>query len=319
MPGHGVVPALTRLDGGSQNEMYVVQRAGWRCVVRSPPADATADRLKAFQREARILQALNGTDVPHPGLIGVCEDSDVAGRPVLVMELVDGWSVSSLGAWPAPFDVDRSAKSGLAFALVKAAAQLASVDWATRGLDGFGRPEGFLERQVDRWLAFYEPIRTRALPGIDEVAAWLRANVPSNFTPGIMHGDYSFANVMFAHGAPARLIAIIDWEMATIGDPLLDLAWCLMDWPSPASERSTRPGDLSNMPAKSALLDHYESFSGRSTRNIQYYDVLAMFKRAIVLEASVHRDQTGRRDPRTALFAERVLELMRRAARVAEG
>jgi aminoglycoside phosphotransferase (APT) family kinase protein len=320
IPGNGI-PSLRRLSGGTQNEMHLVERSGGRCVMRRPPTDASADRLKAFRREARILQALDETDVPHPGVLGVCEDPEVSRTPVLMMEFLDGWSVSALGEWPAPFGAEKSARAGLAFALVEAAATLASVDWVARGLEDFGRPDGFLDRQVARWLAFYEPIRTRTIPGVDEVATWLRSNVPSSLTPGIMHGDYQFANVMFAHGAPARLTAILDWDMATIGDPLLDLAWCLMDWPSPpftGFEPPTRPGDLDGMPDRSALLDRYEACSGRSTRNIGYYDVLALFKRAIVLEASVYRERTGRGDPRTAPFAQRVLQLMGRAVDLAE-
>lgn len=321
LPGAGAL-SLTRLGGGTQNETYLVERDGWRCVARRPAPDASDDRIKAFRREARVLQALDGTDVPHPGVLGVCDDREVSGTPVLVTELVDGWSVSALGEWPEPFHADLSAKAGLAYSLVEVAAKLASVDWAACGLEGFGRPDGFLERQVDRWLAFYEPIQTRVLPGIAEVAAWLRSNVPSSCVPGIMHGDYQFANVMFAHGPQARIAAVLDWEMATIGDPLLDLAWALMGWPSTSSgaqEPSTRPGDLTGMPERPALLERYEACSGRSTEHFEYYEVLALFKRAIVLEASVHRDRIGRADPRTAPNVERVPLLMSSALRVVQG
>src|SRR2546429_610501 len=105
------------------------------------------------------------------------------------------------------------------------AARLAKVDWKASGLEGFGRPNGFHDRQVDRWLGFLGRYQFRELPGFDTAADWLRAHRPATYEPGIMHGDYQFANVMYGHGAPARLAAIVDWEMATIGDPLLDLGW----------------------------------------------------------------------------------------------
>ena len=140
------------------------------------------------------------------------------------MGFVDGWSpMSTRRLWPAPFDTDLEARRGLAFQLVEGIALLGNVDWQAKGLADLGRPEGFHERQVDRWTAFLERIKGRELPGFDEAAAWLRAHRPIDYIPGLMHGDYQFANVMFEHGAPARLAAIVDWEMGTVGDPKLDL------------------------------------------------------------------------------------------------
>ncbi len=121
--------------------------------------------------------------------------------------------------WPAPFDTDLDARRGLAFELVDGIALLSKVDWRAKGLADLGRPDGFHERQVDRWTAFLERIKGRELPGFDEASAWLRAHKPLDFVPGIMHGDYQFANVMYHDGAPARLAAIVDWEMGTVGDP----------------------------------------------------------------------------------------------------
>jgi aminoglycoside phosphotransferase (APT) family kinase protein len=151
-------------------------------------------------------------------------------------------------------------------------------------LDGFGRPDGFHERQVDRWLAFLDTYRVRELPGLDQAADWLRRNHPGHYTPGIMHGDYQFANVMFAHGEPARLAAIVDWEMTTVGDPLLDLAWCLLGYDGENPREDGFYLDMKGMPTRSELLERYEKTSGLSTENIDYYLVLANWKLGIVLE-----------------------------------
>ena len=112
-----------------------------------------------------------------------------------------------------------------------------NVDWRAKGLADLGRPDGFHERQVDRWTAFLERIKGRELPGFDEAAAWLRAHRPIDYIPGLMHGDYQFANVMFENGAPARLAAIVDWEMGTVGDPKLDLGWVVQSWPDDTTRR----------------------------------------------------------------------------------
>ena len=144
------------------------------------------------------------------------------GTPFYIMDVVDGWSPADLGGWAEPFQSDLSLRPALAYELVRGAALLSKVDWQARGLTGFGRPENFHERQVDRWLAFLERIKCRELPGLMEAAAWLRTHQPKHWSPGVMHGDYQFANVMYKHGAPGELAAIIDWDTGTIGDPLLD-------------------------------------------------------------------------------------------------
>lgn len=319
LPGRGQLPKVGRIGGGSQNELYSVERGGLVVALRTPPPSAGEARNKAFAREIRVLSALGGTDVPHPSLVAGETDPGVLGVPFFLMEKIDGWSIMQTRAWPAPFLDDLPARHGLAFAMVEGAARLGSVDWRAAGLADFGRPENFHERQVDRWLRFLEPIRTREIPHLDEVAAWLRTHRPATFEPGIMHGDYSFANVMFRHGRPARLAAIVDWEMATIGDPLLDLAWALMCWPPEGMDVLARPpADLEGMVDRQQLLDHYEKISGRSTEGFDYYVVLARFKLGIVLEQSVYRHAQGLADDRVATFAQNVLNLMFKAAQLAE-
>ncbi len=321
-PGGGEEPLLEQLKGGSQNTLYLIQRGDRRMVLRMPGTRADAARIDGLLREIRLVRALSGTDVPHAGLIAADDTGTVLGMPFYVMHAIDGWSPMD-GGWAAPFDTDLQARRGLAFELVEGAARLGRVDWRAQGLEGFGRPDGFHERQVDRWLKFLDAYQVRELPGLDEAADWLRNNRPGQYKPGIMHGDYQFANVMFAHGEPARLAAIVDWEMTTVGDPLLDLAWCLLGYDGENPREGGFYLDMRGMPTRSELLEHYERVSGLSTENIDYYLVLANWKLGIVLEKTYARAvrlgaQKGGVDPKIKdAFGTMIPELIATAAGLA--
>jgi aminoglycoside phosphotransferase (APT) family kinase protein len=307
------------ISGGSQNEIYELRRADLHCALRIPPPTAPPDRDKGIVREWRITEALNDTDVPSTDAIAVCTDPSVLGRTFYLMGFVDGWSpMETRDRWPTPFDTDLEARRGLAFQLVEGIALLSKVDWRAKGLEDLGRPEGFHERQVDRWTAFFERIRGRELPGFDEASAWLRVHRPLDYVPGLMHGDYQFANVMYHHGAPARLAAIVDWEMGTVGDPKLDLGWVVHSWPEDASGGEGTVGgyvDMTGMPSRTEILAHYATVSGRQVDDLDYYCVLAKWKLAIVLEQGYQRAAS---DPKLQGFGPFVLELMAGAAALAE-
>lgn len=318
VPGSAEPPLLQPLGGGSQNTLYRFEWGGRQMVLRMPGVRADAARIDGLLREIRLVRALSGSDVPHAELIAADDAGELLGLPFYVMQAVDGWSPMD-GGWPAPFDTDITQRRGLAFELVAGAAKLARVNWQARGLEGFGRPDGFHERQVDRWLAFLARYRVRELPGLQQAADWLRRNHPKRYTPGIMHGDYQFANVMFAHGAPATLAAIVDWEMTTVGDPLLDLAWCLLGYDGELPRTDGFYLDLTGMPTRSDLLEHYEKISGLSTENIDYYLVLANWKLGIVLEKTYAAGvRTGNVDPKiTEAFGPMILQLIATAAGLA--
>jgi aminoglycoside phosphotransferase (APT) family kinase protein len=306
LPGRGEPMETTFVSGGSSNEIFEIRRGEHRLALRRPPRVVPEGRNATMLREYRVLEALNGTDVPHPEAFAACDDTSVIGAAFYLMGFVDGWSPMSYGrTWPAPFDTD-----------VDGIARLARVDWRQAGLEGFGKPDGFLERQVDRWLAHLERNGCRDLPGTDVTAAWLREHIPATYEPGIIHGDYQFANVMYRHGAPATLAAIVDWEMTTIGDPLLDLGWVTNGWPREDEDPSqTGYVDMVGMPPKEALLAHYSEVSGRSTADIDYYEILARFKLAIVLEAQYARFQRGGADnPKIEAFGPITIDLMDKAA-----
>jgi aminoglycoside phosphotransferase (APT) family kinase protein len=303
------------ISGGSQNEIYELRRGDLHCVMRIPPPTANSDRDAGILREWRITEALDGTDVPHTPAVAVCTDHSVLGRTFYLMGYVDGWSPMALTdrRWPEPFDSNLHERRGLAFQLIEGAALLSKVDWRAKGLADLGRPDGFHERQVDRWTAFFERIKTRELPGFDEAAAWLRAHKPIDYIPGIMHGDYQFANVMYRHGAPAQLAALLDWEMGTVGDPKLDLAWVVHAWPAnPDEPQAISYVDYQGMPTKSELLQRYVEVSGRQVDDIDYYCVLAKWKLAVILEQT-----TSRGGAKGEAFAPIVKDLMAEAGEFA--
>jgi aminoglycoside phosphotransferase (APT) family kinase protein len=313
------------IAGGSQNEIYEIRRGGLHGALRIPPAAAPESRDDGIMREWRIIEALDGTDVPHTPAIAGCADSSVLGRAFYIMGFVDGWSPMGLETapdgsrpWPAPFDADLDARKGLAYQLVEGIALLGNVDWQAKGLQDLGRPDGFHERQVDRWTAFLERIKGRELPGFDEAAAWLGAHRPIDFVPGLMHGDYQFANVMYQDGAPAQLAAIVDWEMGTVGDPKLDLGWVVQSWPTDTMAVDSAAAtyvDMYGMPSRDEVLAHYAAISGRQVDDIDYYVILAKWKLAIVLEQGFQRAND---DVKLVAFGPVVLDLMKGAAELAE-
>jgi aminoglycoside phosphotransferase (APT) family kinase protein len=318
LPGKGEPITAGYVSGGSQNEIYEIRRGELHGAVRIPPPTAPANRDEGILREWRIIEALDGTDVPCTPALGMCADTSVLGRPFYMMGFVDGWSPMNSKGWPAPFDTDLEARQGLAYQLVEGIALLGNVDWKDRGLHDLGRPDGFHERQVDRWTAFLERIKGRALPGFDVAAAWLRAHRPIDYIPGLMHGDYQFANVMFEHGAPARLAAIVDWEMGTVGDPKLDLGWVLQGWPDDtnAPEVSGQGyADLYGMPSRDEIAKHYAEASDRQVDDLDYYLILARWKLGVVLEQGYQRAGD---DEKLQAFGPIVLDLMQGAADLAE-
>ncbi|MEY2570376.1 MAG: hypothetical protein QOE63_726 [Acidimicrobiaceae bacterium] len=308
------------ISGGSQNEIYEIPRGELHGALRIPPTTAPESRDDGIWREWRIIEALDGTDVPHTAAIAACKDPSILGRAFYIMGFVDGWSPMGIerGKWPAPFDTDLDARAGLAYQLVEGIALLSKVDWQAKELQDLGRPDGFHERQVDRWTAFLERIKGRELPGFDEASTWLRAHKPIDFIPGLMHGDYQFANVMYRDGAPAQLAAIVDWEMGTVGDPKLDLAWTVQSWPAntmaPDASGSSYV-DMYAMPSRTQVLERYAQVSGRQVDDIDYYLVLAKWKLAVVLEQGFQRAGD---DEKLQAFGPIVLDLMKGAAELAE-
>lgn len=319
LPGKAEPLEARFLSGGTQNVIYEIRRGEHTCVLRMPPPGAPPDRDKGILREWRIIEALDGTEVPHTAAVGVCADPDVLGRPFYLMGFADGWSpMDTHGRWPEPFNSDLSLRPGLSYQLAEGIALLSKVDWQAKGLSDLGRPDGFHERQVDRWIGFLDRIKNRELAGLEVATAWLRAHKPLDFVPGLMHGDYQFANVMYRHGAPATMAAIVDWEMGTVGDPKLDLGWMVQSWP--ADVNNPEPSemgyvDMRGMPSRDDVVAHYAEVSGRQVDDLDYYLVLAKWKLAIVLEQGFQRAGD---DEKLLAFGPVVTDLMASAAELAE-
>ncbi len=317
LPGSGSPLRVEAIAGGASNEIFELRRGDARLVLRRPPRNVPRGRNETMLREYRVVAALRDSDVPHARAHAWCDDTGVIGACFYIMDHIDGWT--PMGRLDPPFDTDLEAKRGLGWELVDAIAKLAQVDWRAAGLEGFGKPEGFLERQVDRWLHHLSKFKFRDLPGLDDAATWLRAHTPKNFRPGIIHGDYQFANVMFHHGAPARMAAVVDWEMSTIGDPLLDLAWVLMGWVDPGEEQKSKQYfDYTGMQSRAELIERYAAQTGLPVEQIDYYVVLARFKMACVLEGGYARYvQGGADNPKMAAFGDVVLDMAASAAELA--
>lgn len=319
LPGaeHELVVSKMEVTNAS-NEMFELRRGPHRWALRRPPRVKNDPSAHAVLREFRLLEALEGTDVPHPRPLAACADESVLGAPFYVMEHLDGFSPHQ--PLPAPFD-EPARRHPLGIELVDVLARVGRVDWRAAGLDDFGKPDGFLERQVDRWLGQLERYRTRELDDLDEVAAWLREHRPAAGEPGIMHGDYSFFNVLFAPESP-RIVAVVDWETSTIGDPLLDLGWVLGQWSEPGEEPIIEIGitHLEGMATRAELAERYAQRSGRSVAHVRYYMALAVFKLACILEGGYYRyAHGGSDDPRHARLEHTVPKLTRHAAAIARG
>ncbi len=297
--GDGSLDDVREITGGTQNIMLRFTRSGRDYVFRRGPRHLRPVSNNVILRETRVLRALAGTDVPHAGLIAVCEDTAVLGDAVFyLMEPVDGFNA---GAGLPPLHAsDAAVRHGMGLSMADAAARLGAVDHVAVGLGDFGKPEGFLDRQVPRWLSELESYaKFDNYPGpqigdVDAVAGWLREHQPRSFVPGIMHGDYHAANVMFSPTGP-DVVAIVDWEMCTIGDPLLDLGWMLATWYRPGDEpvlpnELMTAGGLAN-PAE--LVERYARNTSRDLADIDWYTVMACFKLGVILEGSHARAAAG--------------------------
>jgi aminoglycoside phosphotransferase (APT) family kinase protein len=308
---------------GHSNVTYCVRRAGADIVLRRPPRPPIPPSAHDVLREARVLRALDGRGVRVPRVLAVNDDPGVIGSPFYVMERVDGDVITT----EVPEALDTPAeRARIGEELIDALVELHAVDWRAAGLEGFGKPQGYLERQLRRFSGLWEHNRTRELPTVERVGTWLRDNLPESGEATVVHGDYRLGNTMFARGAPARLVAIFDWEMATIGDPLADVGylcalWMQADDPSSGlREHLGRVTRQEGFPTRAELVARYEERSGRSMRDMRWYMTLAVWKSIVFMEGNYKRALAGATDdPYLQSFGEGVVELAERAQALALG
>lgn len=302
--GSGPIEEVVPLAGGTQNILIRFRRGTEGFVLRRPPPHPRPGNNETMLREARVLSALAGSEVPHPRLIGACADEAVLGAAFYLMEPVEGFNAAN--GLPPLHAGDPTIRRRMGLALVDAAAALGAVDHVAVGLEDFGKADGFLDRQVPRWRKQLESYAgfagwpgEDAIPGVDRVADWLERHQPADFKPGIMHGDFHLANVMFRPDGPG-IAAVVDWELATIGAPLLDLGWLLATWPDEDGANgivATSP--WSGFPTRRELVSRYGEISGRDMGAADYYGVLACFKLGILLEGTHARACAGKADRKT--------------------
>lgn len=321
LPGSGSVE-VERHQAGHSNETFFITRGDDRWVLRRPPLGAFLPSAHDVGREYKVLSRLKDSAARIPRTALACEDESVIGAPFYLMERIDGVVIRDV----LPEAFDQSQRGVIGDELVDALVELHSIDPAEVGLDDFGPPAGYLERQLRRWNGQLEltlPF-TRPLPDLEAVGAWLRDHVPDSGPTTIVHGDYKLDNVMFAAEPPARLIAILDWEMSTLGDPLADLGWMISFWREASDPEvavfteTTQVTEAPGFRTRAELIDRYSSATGRDVTALDWYQVLAIWKLAILLEGSYARHLAGMTDdPFFAKMEQGVPALAERALEVA--
>jgi aminoglycoside phosphotransferase (APT) family kinase protein len=290
--GEGPVEAEPVGEGHS-NVTYLIHRDGGAWVLRRPPRPPLPPSAHDVLREARLLTAVQDADVRTPRVLATCDDETVIGAPFYVMERVEG-DVMTADVPAALAGETRRIGEELVDALV----EIHAVDWRACGLEGYGKPTGYLDRQLRRFGGLWEHNRTRELPVLERVTAWLAEHKPESGEATIVHGDYRLGNTMFAPGPPARLVAIFDWELATIGDPLADLGYLVATWsqaddPEDALRGLSAATRAPGFPTRDELIARYEERSGRSMSDVRWYMTLALWKTAVFLEGSYKRRLAG--------------------------
>lgn len=297
LPGSGRITAATRLQGGLQNNVFLIERSGASFVLRRPSKHVRPDSNDTMLREARILKALAGTAMPHPRFHAVCDDPSVIGACFYLMEPLEGFAPR--GQLPGDYATDPRWRRSMSIELVNAAAALGAVDYKAIGLEGLGKPDDWHARQVARWRSQLDGYRSvpnydGALPHVDDVSHWLNDNLPTDRCIGIVHGDLQFPNVMFSMRAP-KVSGVVDWELASLGDPLLDLGWILSSWWEDGDPQGKNPlvKPWDGFLTRAELVQRYGQISGRDMTSMPWFFTLACYKLACLLEGTYARSKAG--------------------------
>ncbi len=314
---------LERIGEGHSNVTYLVRRGSERFVLRRPPRPPLPPSAHDVLREARLLRALEPTAARTPRVLAACEDESVLGGvPFYVMEEVSGEVITS--EMPSALDTDQD-RARIGEELVDALVEVHGVDWRAAGLESFGKPSGYLERQLRRFNGLWEHNKTRELEAVARVGDWLAANLPESPAATIVHGDYRLGNTMVAADPPGRVIAIFDWELATIGDPLADLGYMTVTWVARDDPEDTMFSSLSavtrgqGFPTREEMISRYEERSGRPMGALNWYQALALWKAAVFMEGNYKRFLAGSTDDSfLAIFDEGVPALAEKAWEIAQ-
>lgn len=311
------------MRGGGSCEMFTLQQGDDKFVIRRAPVAAVSDTAHNVVREFRVIEALSGSAARVPELLASCDDKSVLGTPFYVMRHVDGEVIRR--KLPEQYLASPETQPAIGQEMIDALVELHRFDWRGTSLEAMARPERFLERQVERWMSQLEGYRSRDLDGVDQVAAWLEANRPGNGDLTVMHGDYKIDNAMYSVDLPPKILTLVDFEMTTVGDPLIDLAWCMIFWPEEGNLLAVAaPGSPGGMDEKycqapQTLIQRYADKTGRDMSHFQWYQAFAAWKLGIVLEGSYAKFLSGEsKNPNHEFFGFVVDQLMARAQRFAQ-
>ncbi|GGQ59059.1 phosphotransferase family protein [Streptomyces flaveolus] len=293
--GHGPI-AWQRIGDGQSNVTYLIERGGDHVVLRRGPRPPLPRSTHDMVREARIQKLLRGHGVPVPEIVAVCEDESLLGVPFYLMSRIEGTVVTDTIP---PHLSSLEQRRATSLAVVDTLVALHHIDVTGGELASLGSPDGYLRRQVDRFSELWEVNASRGLPAVERIADWLGRNLPASQSAAVVHGDYRMGNLMFAPQAPAGVLAVLDWEMATLGDPLADLGYLTATY-SEAGAPSTpleltpvtrAPGYLTRL----QLAERYRSRTGLDLTPLPWYQTLALWKAAIFCEAIYTRWRRGER------------------------
>jgi len=286
------------LSGGRSNLTYRVDGGGRTWVLRRPPLGHVLPTAHDMAREYRVLTALCDTGLPVPRTRALCEDASITGAPFYVMDFVPGVVIEE--SMPAGYATTPAERRRIGAALMQTLARLHAVDWRAVGLADFGRPEGYLARQVRRWSQQWERSKAGDVPLIAELIRRLNAALPETPVSTLVHGDWRLGNLALDPADSGRVVAIFDWEMATLGDPLADVGYTLVYWGEPGDARGSRgPGGYADVTraegfhSRAELVAEYARASGRDPAAIEFYEVLALYKLAVISEGAYARWRAG--------------------------
>ncbi len=317
---------VEQFPGGHSNLTYCLRFEApdappFEAVLRRPPLGPLAPRAHDMGREHRVLSRLSAAFPPAPGVYLFCDDPGVIGAPFYLMERRHGVVVRR--DWPEELPDTAEARRQAGLALLDALVALHEVDFERVGLGDLGRPEGFAERQVRGWTERWERARTRAIPLMEHLGRRLAATLPASPRPTLVHNDWKLDNVMLDAADPGRVVAVFDWEMATLGDPLIDLGTTLGYWPEPGDPPArignpAGPTTLPGFPSRAELVERYAGARGVDCSQIGWYECFGLWKTAVVLEQIYVRFVRGQtQDPRFEEFEKKVPALAEAAAEVA--
>ncbi len=313
---------VEQFPAGASNLTYLLRVGEWEAVLRRPPLGPVAPKAHDMARESWILQRLHPVFPLAPRPLVRCEDPSVIGTPFYVMERRRGIVLDK--EWSAPWPLEPEVCRQVTEGLVRTLAELHAIDYREAGLADIGRPKGYLERQVQGWIGRYERARTDEIPEVEPLCRWLVDRLPTSPPATIIHNDYKLNNVMLDPAGPGRLTAVLDWEMATVGDPLCDIGALMAYWGSPEEREAlqgfTHVTALPEFPRREEVLELYARFSGRDVSGIDYYLAFSYFKIAVICQQIYFRWKNGQtKDPRFGALGQVAAFFIRRAHGLCRG